>query len=326
MAHELTIRLDGKAEMAYVGETPWHGLGQQLDPNAGIDDWRKAAGLDWSIQRSSVLYKQPNKSAVSTFTGQEVLFRSDNGEPLSIVSERYHEVQPAQVLEFFRDLVDTQGYKLHTAGTLKGGRRIWALAETNKAAEITPDDGIGGFLLLATSCDRGMATSARFTSIRVVCANTLAIAEREMANSIFVRHNTKFDATKVKDELGVQVSQWERFIGDARYLATKECYGTKPDQYLKALFEPTSYRLKTDANFKIEDSRAYKSVLDLFHGAGMGSQLNGSRGTYWGMVNAVTEFIDHHSFKRSADARLNEAWFGTGDKLKTRALELALSA
>jgi hypothetical protein len=36
MAHQLDLTT-GKAAMAYVGDTPWHGLGQQLTVNSPLD-------------------------------------------------------------------------------------------------------------------------------------------------------------------------------------------------------------------------------------------------------------------------------------------------
>jgi len=170
MAHEITIRADGYAEMAFVGETPWHGLGQALDPNSDLATWRKAAGMDWTIESAPVEFIGQD------FEGQNVLYRSDTKAPLSVVSNRYKAVQPAEVLEFFDNLVKENGFRLHTAGTLFGGKRMWALAETGKFGEIVKDDGVGGFLLLSTSADRSLATTARFTSVRVVCNNTLSMA------------------------------------------------------------------------------------------------------------------------------------------------------
>ena len=57
MAHELTINTQGLAEMAYVGEKPWHGLGQQLPEGADMDTWTKAAGMGWVIRHSPVTYQ-----------------------------------------------------------------------------------------------------------------------------------------------------------------------------------------------------------------------------------------------------------------------------
>ena len=37
MSHELTTRTNGRTEMAFVGETPWHGLGQRLEEGASIE-------------------------------------------------------------------------------------------------------------------------------------------------------------------------------------------------------------------------------------------------------------------------------------------------
>ncbi len=201
MAHELSIRANGTAEMAFIGATPWHGLGQQVDPNATIEEWQRAAGLDWKIERAPVQYMN---GAMHNFDEKHVLYRGDTNAPLSVVSARYKVVQPHDVLEFFRDLVGAGGFNIHTAGALRGGRRIWALAEIGKTARVVGNDLVGGYLLLATSCDGTLATTAQFTTVRVVCANTLAMAEREARKNpnITIPHNTNFDPVQVKAALG----------------------------------------------------------------------------------------------------------------------------
>jgi hypothetical protein len=119
MAHELTQRADGFTEMAFVGETPWHGLGQELQEGADMVTWRKAAGMDWNIESSPVYYqgkKDADDMGSERFKGQNVLFRSDNNNALSIVSDRYKPVQPAEVLDFFDSLVKEAGFKYYTIG------------------------------------------------------------------------------------------------------------------------------------------------------------------------------------------------------------------
>lgn len=322
MAHEITIRADGFAEIAFVGETPWHGLGQELTADADMQTWRKQAGLDWEIHRAPVQYQN---GSVHTFDGQEVLYRSDTGAPLSIVSDRYKEVQPEQVMEFFRDLVESQGFKLHTAGSLKGGKRIWALAETGKMADVVRDDPVGGYLLLATSCDKGMATTARFTSVRVVCANTLAMAERGGSNIISVPHSTTFVPESVKRQLGIAAEQFDSFIAMSQQLARIQLNTQKAHDMLAKVIAPISPAAQKGEVFQIEKVRSFKKIMELFDGGGMGADLPGVKGTAWGLVNAVTEYVDHHSPSRTQDARLNSAWFGRGDAIKTSAMEVALS-
>ena len=68
MAHELE-------HMAYVGTTPWHGLGQQLSPNQPIEVWAKQAGMDWRIESSDVSYmarNQRGQSIIMPFEEQRV--------------------------------------------------------------------------------------------------------------------------------------------------------------------------------------------------------------------------------------------------------------
>ncbi|WP_410175379.1 DUF932 domain-containing protein, partial [Plesiomonas shigelloides] len=53
--------------------------------------------------------------------------------------------------------------------------------------------------------------------------------------------------------------------------------------------------------------------------------LASSQNTAWGLVNAVTEFVDHHRRARNQDNRLDSAWFGLGAQMKTRAMQHALA-
>jgi hypothetical protein len=46
--------------MAFVGQTPWHGLGNQLTPNQPLEVWAEQAGMDWRIESSDVSYMAQN--------------------------------------------------------------------------------------------------------------------------------------------------------------------------------------------------------------------------------------------------------------------------
>jgi phage/plasmid-like protein (TIGR03299 family) len=316
MSHELTQRIDGTYEMAFIGETPWHGLGQELQQGASFDEWQKAAGLDWAIQTAPVLYTG-NEPLPGVFKGQNVLYRSDNNEPLSIVTNRYKPVQPVEVLHFFKSLVDENGFKLHTAGTLKGGRRMWALAETGNFGEVTANDKVGGYLLLSTSCDRTLATTARFTSIRVVCNNTLTMAVGDNANTVSFSHIQKFDHEKVKAKLGNAVGAFGAFIDMGKYLQKQQMNVHASNEFLLNLL-----RQDNQPNELVYAGRNFNKILSLFETDSKGNDLVGH--TKWGMLNAVTEYVDHFA-GYSQDNRLNNAWFGNGERLKNKAKELLLA-
>ncbi len=86
--------------MAYVGQEPWHGLGNRLTPNQPIEVWADRAGMDWTIESSEVRFVAGSSGigTIHAFPDQKVLYRSDNKLPLSVVSARY------QVCSVARDL------------------------------------------------------------------------------------------------------------------------------------------------------------------------------------------------------------------------------
>lgn len=329
MSHMIDTSND-RNNIAFVGETPWHKLGQRLTPGADIVTWTREAGLEWTALESPVLYEN---GELHTWNDRKVIFRSDTGAPLAVVSKGYNVVQPAEIMAFFEKLVAIGGFTLEVAGSLSQGRRVWALAKVNDGAPVVDGDIVKPYVLLGTSYDGTMATVAKFTAIRVVCHNTITAAvggyingsavkgEAEtdkgyIKSAVRVLHSEHFDADAVRQQLGIVACEFERFMVTSRQLASEPMSTEEADAFVASLLEPY-------ANGKngVRESRGYKRVMALFAGAAIGSGIPGVSGTRWQMLNAVTELVDHER-GRSDNSRLESAWFGTGNAIKSRALEM----
>jgi len=311
--------------MAYVNEVPWHGLGQQLAHDQPLEVWAEQAGMNWRIEAADVRFaaRGAEVDGIRTFPEQKVLYRSDTKAPLAIVSKRYQVVQPAEILEFYRDLTDIGGFELETAGVLKEGRKFWALARTGQTVSLKGRDQVNGYLLLATACDGTLATTAQFTSVRVVCNNTLAVALAKGTGAVKVPHRSQFDAQAVKRQLGIAVASWDDFMMQMKAMSECRVNAQTTEAFLqRVLTYPAA--TTTDRGATVINDRAVKSVQELFAGRGKGSNLISAAGTAWGLVNSVTEFIDHHRRARSVDHRLDAAWFGQGAALKQKAWNEAM--
>ncbi|MBW0172114.1 MAG: DUF932 domain-containing protein [Hydrogenophaga sp.] len=315
--------------MAYANETPWHGLGHKLAAHQPLEVWAEKAGMNWRIEESEVRFVASNGTeskglgSIHAFPEQKVLYRSDTKAPLSVVSKRYETVQPSEVLEFFRDLTEVGGYELETAGVLKEGRKFWALARTGQSAVLKGKDQVHGYLLLATACDGTLATTAQFTSVRVVCNNTLAIALGEGKGAVKVHHRSQFDAQAVKRQLGIAIASWDAFLVRIKALSELKVTPDMAEAYFKRVFTYAPVNPAGLSVTAVNDS-ALKSVQELFTGRGKGANLASASGTAWGLLNATTEFCDHHRRARSEDHRRDAAWFGAGAAVKQKAWDEAM--
>lgn len=319
MAHELTTSADGRVEFAYLASdgTPWHGLGQALDDGTSLDAWREAAGMDWRIKRGIVRYNTDFNGSQLELPEQHVLFRSDTKAPLGVVSSRYQVVQPGEVIEFFRDIARAGGLELSAAGTIYGGKRFWATAKIGEAAPASVADTIGGYILISTSADGSLATEVRRTTVRTVCKNTLAMAMADAKASVKVSHRSVFDPASVKEFMGLNTAAWDAFRHNVTRLANIE------------LLEEEAASIAVDVfggGEKVRETAGFKKVMSLFNGAGMGAEMDGVFGTRWGMLNAFTEYADHHARARTDENRFVSSQWGTNADLKQRALSALLPA
>ena len=315
--------------MAFTGATPWHGLGFKLQGDESIDEWRVAAGLDWNVEKRQLSYPGIMDHSLPTYEqgqrtfevpGQFAMVRNDTNACLGLVSKSYQIVQPSDVLEFYRDLTEHSGLTIETAGSLNDGKRVWALARTGDDFDIVGDK-MKGYLLLATSFDGSMATTAKWTAVRVVCWNTMHAAMSGGDSRISISHRTKFDDYAVKQALGLHTDVFEELERDSRRLASVRATPAMVHEYISQVLGTDLYEHGKEEE-KVP-SRKAKAILQLSLN-GTGQAMTSARGTLWGLVNAVTEYVDHTSQARSQSNRLTSAWFGVGDRLKSTAMGVAL--
>lgn len=325
MSHEIDETSIGRASMAYVGERPWHGLGSKLPTGAPLDVWTKAAGLDWEALVVPSQYE---------FGGQLItsdnfhMVRSDTGASLSVMSSRYKPVQPADVMGFFRDFILTdERLTLETAGVLKGGRVIWALAKFSDAMQVAGDDHVP-YVLLTTSYNGTLATTAQGTMIRVVCNNTLTASvyggERAMVK---VPHYKDFNRDAVKADavgrLADIVSSYDRYKALGEALAGVKLAAFQVEGLFKRLTIDKAAKGDTD---KVPSGRA-RGQLEALLSSYRDTLAEGTAGgTAWAALNGVTRYVDHNMTTRDTSgdgknaSRMASSMLGFGAGLKREAV------
>ncbi len=309
MAHELDFST-GEAAFAFVGNKAWHGFGNALTPDSPLEVWAEQAKMDWSVKTSPVIYEADGERL--QMPDRKLYYRSDVKSALAVVSNDHRLVQPKEVLEFFRDLTSDAGFTMETAGCLFGGRKFWALAKCGKEAKIMDQDEVKPYLLLATSCDGTMATCAHFTSVRVVCNNTLRMSIGATGEKASIRapHMAQFNSEEVKEELGLHSEEaWDAFLANINRLASKKIHRDDAiDIVAKQLKD--EWRTRDDAEMNRDEMMASSiplmKIINLFDGQALGADFKSSKGTAWGLVNAVTEYYDRHTSRKTDQSRAFE--------------------
>lgn len=324
MAHELEMK-DGKASMAYVGETPWHFLGTKVDSNLSPHEMLVAAGLDWEVKKYPaysvipVLNKEGKFENKAYPVGHSALVRESDKKILDVVSNDWNPVQNQEAFEFFQEFITSGGMEMHTAGSLKGGTIVWGLAKVNESFELFNGDKVDAYLQFTNFHKYGFSTDVRFTPIRVVCNNTLSLSlNSKIERMVKISHRREFKPDQAKEMLGIATNKLIQYKEMASFLGSKRAKNEDIVTYFQRIFPSITPNNpeKERKEFSKNASKALE-ILETQPGA------NFAPGTWWNTFNTVTYMTDH-LLGRNQDNRLVSAWYGNGRNLKNKALETAI--
>jgi phage/plasmid-like protein (TIGR03299 family) len=308
--------------MMFTGDPPWHRLGTRLDEPATAREAIEAAGLEYEVE-----LKPLQTTDGTPVPLRKAVQRCDNGHVLGVVGNSYVPVQNRQAFGFLDAVVADGGLRYHTAGALGLGERIWLLAKLPGYIRVrNTEDVVDKFLLLSNTHDGSTALRLFFTPVRVVCQNTLNLAEqRSIREGIAIMHKGHLH-TKIQDAqrvLGLAIRFYDDAAGRIDLLAGHSPTPAQLEAYYKAVYPDPVDADPTRA-------RKTRKTLERLFETGIGLDLPGIKSTTWAAYNAVTEWVDHHRPTRArtpearTSRRLESSWFGSGAALKARAWNLAV--
>jgi phage/plasmid-like protein (TIGR03299 family) len=312
----------------------WHRQGVVLDDYPG--SWAeaaKAAGLDWEPVKTPVYDRElagMGEDGQPVYTYAEVksktfIKRSDSMALLDVAGAGYHIIPNSAMGEIVEALVG-EGAKYSTAGSLQGGRKVWALAEVAEPIRVKGDPSETlQYCALLNSHDGTAALQAVATSVRIVCMNTWKAAELDGSrhgHAYSFRHTSgwreRLDEAKQLIHFGraeaALVAEELNALVDVKVTARQmECF--VQDFVPMPVGQIVSDQVVTNvevARQALRDIMASPTCL-------------GINGTAYGLLQAAGEYLDHVRTVKTYSSYVNRTLLST-EKMKFRAKNLALAA
>lgn len=334
MAHNLNFNEQtGQYSFFSVKEKAWHGLGQIVKDYPTSAEALKFAGLDYEVTKEDIYTTSYNSDGQAMDFNKRVkthfaTMRPDTGDVLGIVGKDYEIVQNRDAFSFFDAIVGGDGIQYETAGALGRGERIFITAKLPGYIKVGSDDLIEKYLFLTTSHDGFGSITAAFTPTRIVCNNTLNAALRNCSNRIKIRHTAGAKerletahkimgiSNKLTEEMEQIFNRWSKV--------------RVTDPELKKLIQlamvPNREVLQDIQNGKENKlSTCFKNICDNVFGYAMSApsqQLVTTKGTLFGVYNAVTGYFQNVRGYKSGEAKLKSIMEGNAMTKNQKAFEL----
>ena len=300
---------------AVAGGCPW-GIGTEVSNDLTPVQMMQKAGVDWTVEKIPS-YVHHNGEEVAT--GMEALVRSTDSRVLTQVGGNWNPVQNEEAFTFFNDYCSAGDMEMNSAGSLKDGQMVYAMAKVKESFDILGGDQVDSYLLFSNPHQYGKSIDIRFTPVRVTCMNTLALALKgQSVNATKINHRRAFDADQVKITMGLAHEKFDQYKEMAQLLSKRQFTADSLIQYYNSLFpsQAPKEEVRQYNDLAPNAKKAYE-LLETQPGAEFG------RGTWWQAFNSVTYLTDHR-LGRTADGRMTSAWYGANQVKKKRAAELAV--
>jgi phage/plasmid-like protein (TIGR03299 family) len=278
-------------QMFSVREVPWHGLGKVIQDAPNSAEALRIAELDWEVTQENAYRADGSKVPNMQFN-----VNGKTNEVIGLVTDRYRIVQNKDAFAFTDDLIGGD-VRYETAGSLRNGRTVWMLARMPEA-KVAGDD-VEQYMCFTNSHDGTGAVRVCLTPVRVVCNNTLNFALSSAQRSWSCKHtgDIQYKLTEARECLMLA----ERYILSLDEYANEMTNVKVDDALLKKLLTKCfpKHDLMTEREKKTMDEKKEQYMVCYWM-----PDIAKFRGTAWGALNAMSDFVGH-----AAPARLTKNYY-----------------
>lgn len=192
-----------------VREPAWHGLGNVLaEYPESWDDARMAAGLLWEpaedivyrrlviadpaeVPEGAIQLAVEPPTFMVPLVNHKLIVRDDSAAELSVVRSAFPLIHHATMGDLLDVIAAEAGtaFKFETAGSLQGGRKVYAVARLDEPFVIPGDDSATyPYFAIQNAHDGEGACRIIPTQVRIVCMNTYQLASERATYEVVIRH------------------------------------------------------------------------------------------------------------------------------------------
>lgn len=259
-------------------------LGVNIAEAADSETAMRLAGLDWTVEQKPIQVCGGRK-----IEGFYANVRSDTGDTLGLVTERYKAVQNAEAFAFTDELLGN-GVRYETAGCLRDGKRVWMLArmESHNDYKLAGDDCIP-YLLFSNNHDGKGSVRVCLTVTRVWCQNTLNLAIKNAQRTWTMRHVG--DVKGKIEEARKTLQLTERYLGMMQQQAENMTTVTISPDFMREFSEKLFPIDEHATDRKNENAIAAQQLLQNIYKTK--DDVQPYKGTAWGAYLALTDYASH---------------------------------
>lgn len=324
MAHNINFNEQtGKHSFAAVGQKAWHGLGQYVNEAMTAEQAIELGGLNYIVEKKPITVAGGGK-----IPGYFATVRKDTKDALGIVSTDYHVVQNHEAFTFFDSIVDKGEAIYQTAGALGKGEKIFITAKLPSDI-LVHGEQVENYLLLTSGHDGKSAIQCGFTSVRVVCQNTLNAAIRGLQNKVTILHfsNAKDKLYTASKVMGMASKYVVQLNDSFNKMATVKITDQQLRGFIEQVMKPSKEIINPETLEK-EYSKIFNNKVDemmefaLHHDT---QNTEAAKNTVWGAYNAISGYYGYLKGYKSQEEKMQDLYFKAGAKKIESAFDIALS-
>jgi len=331
MAHQINFNeKKGNYSFASNSEKAWHGLGQVVEKAMTASEAIEQANLDYEVEKTTIharITSEDGMELYQPFEDKFATYRKDTHDTLGIVGGRYEIVQNKDAFGFFDAIIDSGEAIFETAGALGKGERIFVTAKLPEDMLVAGEE-CNKYIILTNSHDGTSSIIAGFTSVRVVCNNTLQAALRDLTNKVLIQHRVGAkerlaEAYKVMNIGSKYMNEVQEVFNE---MAKTKVSDEQLQDYIIKVMNPEYKSLKSveeaekiSTRFKNQVSSIYEFALS--HPT---QQTNATKGTLWGAYNAISGYYNYIQKYKNEEQKFTSQMFGNANNKIIKAFNEAV--
>ena len=281
-------------------EPAWHKLGTVFDHEVtSSSEMLNLAGLaGWNVRLEEIVLPDGYTTALTpSFNVVRTHPTDKNPDVIGVVGSRYTVYQNEDLYDFADSLLD--GARWETGGSLKNGSVVFGSLALERETVLDPNgvsDVVKNYILVSSSHDGSTSLQASVTPVRVVCANTLAVALQGAKQTFKIRHTQSMDGkvASAREALGLAHTYLDAFDLEAKELFESAVNDKMWNKILLSAYPKPEKDAK--GSFK-----KWENKIDELNEIYVGSTNGMIAGTAWGAYNALTERLDWYRNPRKGN-------------------------